>query len=331
MSKGKLVDSCNRHLNYLRISITDRCNLRCTYCMPDDRIPRLKHSEILRYEEILRVLQVGVSLGISKIRITGGEPLVRKGVYGFLDQLNRMEQLKDISLTTNGMLLAENIDRIYGSGIRRINISIDTLNRKKYEQITGLDGLPQVWKGIEAALEKGFSPIKLNIVALKGMNEDELEEMAKLSFKYPFHIRFIEQMPIGKAHLAPGKPLLAPVIKQRIGSLGRLLPVEKSFHDGPAQRYRIEGALGEVGFIPAISQHFCERCNRLRLTASGQLRPCLLSDRQEDLKGPLRAGCSDAEITNIFLKAVQHKPCDHNLNEDDSEGGVDGQMHAIGG
>ena len=331
MNQVKLIDSCNRHLNYLRVSITDRCNLRCTYCMPDDRIPRLKHSEILRYEEILRVLRVGVSLGISKIRITGGEPLVRKGVYGFLEQLNKMDQLKDISLTTNGMLLAESIDRIYASGIRRIDISIDTLDRRKYEQITGFDGLPQVWRGIEAARAKGFSPIKLNIVALKGINEDELEEMARLSFKYPFHIRFIEQMPIGKAQSAPGKPLLAPVIKQRISSLGRLLPVEKSFHDGPAQRYRIEGAIGEVGFIPAISQHFCDRCNRLRLTASGQLRPCLLSDRQEDLKGPLRAGCSDAEITKIFMKAVQHKPCDHNLTDDDSKTGVDGQMHAIGG
>ena len=299
--------------------------------MPDDRIPRMKHSEILRYEEILRVIRVGVSLGISKIRITGGEPLVRKGVYEFLDQLGRMSQLKDISLTTNGMLLADNIDRIYASGIRRINISIDTLNRERYSQITGIDGLPQVWKGIETAQAKGFSPIKLNIVALKGINEDELVDMARLSFKYPFHIRFIEQMPIGKAHAAPGKPLLAPVIKQRISTLGRLNTVEKTFHDGPAQRYRIEGAIGEVGFIPAISQHFCERCNRLRLTASGQLRPCLLSDRQEDLKGPLRAGCSDSDITDIFLKAVQHKPCDHNLTEDENEGGVDGQMHAIGG
>jgi cyclic pyranopterin phosphate synthase len=299
--------------------------------MPEDRIPRMKHSEILRYEEILRVIEVGVSLGISKVRITGGEPLVRKGVYGFLDRLNQMEPLKDISLTTNGILLSENIDRIYASGIRRINISIDTLKRERYKQITGFDGLPQVWQGIEAALDRGFSPIKLNIVALKGINEDELVDMARLSFKYPFHIRFIEQMPIGKAHTAPGKPLLAPLIKQCIGSLGRLQAVEKSFHDGPAQRYRIEGAIGEVGFIPALSQHFCERCNRLRLTAGGQLRPCLLSDRQEDVKGPLRKGCSDGDIRDIFLKAVEHKPCDHNLTDDENKGGVDGQMHAIGG
>ena len=300
MPELKLIDNCNRHLNYLRVSITDRCNLRCTYCVPEDRIPRMQHSEILRYEEILRVVRVGVSLGISKIRVTGGEPLVRKGVYEFLTELNRIDRLKDVSLTTNGMLLAENVDRIYAAGIRRINISIDTLKRERFKKITGIDGLEKVWQGIRAALGKGFSPIKLNVVALKGINEDELVDMAELSFRYPFHIRFIEQMPIGNSQSATGNPLLAPMIKQRISSLGQLQAVEKSSLDGPAQRYRFEGAMGEVGFIPAMSQHFCERCNRLRLTASGQLRPCLLSDRQEDLKGPLRAGCSDADIDGIF-------------------------------
>jgi cyclic pyranopterin phosphate synthase len=299
--------------------------------MPEERIPRLDHSEILRYEEILRIIRIGISLGISKIRITGGEPLVRKGVYPFLDRLNRMGGLRDVSLTTNGILLAENIDRIYQSGIRRINVSIDTLDRNRYRQITGVDGLPRVWRGIEAALEKGFSPIKLNVVALKGINEDELVELARLSFEYPFHIRFIEQMPIGNSQAAPGKLLLAPVIKQRIGTLGQLRKVERTIHDGPAQRYRLEGAIGEVGFIPAISQHFCERCNRLRLTASGQLRPCLLSDLQQDLKGPLRAGCSDDDIIDIFLKAVRLKPCDHHLIENNADNTCSGQMHAIGG
>jgi len=331
LPERKLIDNCNRHLNYLRVSITDRCNLSCTYCVPEDRIPRMRHSEILRYEEILRVVRVGVSLGISKIRVTGGEPLVRKGVYEFLAELNRIDRLKDVSLTTNGVLLAENIDRIYAAGIRRMNISIDTLKRERFKEITGFDGLEKVWQGIRAAQEKGFSPIKLNVVALKGINEDELVDMAGLSFSYPFHIRFIEQMPIGNARSATGKPLLAPQIKQRISSLGRLHAVEKSSLDGPAQRYRFEGAKGEIGFIPAMSQHFCERCNRLRLTASGQLRPCLLSDRQEDLKGPLRAGCSDADIAQIYLNAVHHKPCDHSLTVADGAERVNGQMSAIGG
>lgn len=331
MTKIKLIDSCNRHLNYLRVSITDRCNLHCTYCTPGERIPRLSHSQILSYEEILRVVRVGVSLGVTKIRVTGGEPLVRKGVIGFLNRLTSISRLKDVSLTTNGMLLEENIDRIYDAGIRRINVSIDTLNRERFKSITGVDGFERVWAGIRAAQDRGFSPIKLNIVALKGINEDELTEMARLSFDYPFHIRFIEQMPIGNTQLMPGKPLLAPVIKQRIGVLGHLELVEKAIHDGPAQRYRFEGALGEIGFIPALSQHFCNRCNRLRLTASGQLRPCLLSDRQEDMKGPLRAGCSDADIADIFFKAVRHKPCDHSVGSDEDEKRVEGQMNAIGG
>lgn len=331
MTEARLIDNCNRHLNYLRVSITDRCNLRCSYCMPEGRIERLQHPEILRYEEILRVVRVGVALGISKIRVTGGEPLVRKGVYDFLSDLTRIEQLKDVSLTTNAMLLADNIDRIYTAGIRRINISLDTLKRERFRKITGFDGFEQVWQGIWAAMDRGFSPIKLNVVALKGINEDELVDMAALSFKYPIHIRFIEQMPIGMTHPVPGTPLLAPIIKQRISTLGRLYPVEKSALDGPAQRYRFEGAIGEIGFIPAMSQHFCERCNRLRLTASGQLRPCLLSDQQQDLKGPLRAGCSDADIEGVFMAAVRQKPCDHNLRLDEDTGRVDGQMSSIGG
>ena len=331
MSEAKLIDNCNRHLNYLRVSITDRCNLHCSYCAPEDRIERLQHSEILRYEEILRIVRVGVSLGISKIRVTGGEPLVRKGVYDFLCDLTDMDEIKDVSLTTNAMLLADNIDRIYAAGIRRINVSIDTLKRERFHKITGIDGLEKVWQGIEAAVDRGFAPIKLNVVALKGINEDELEDMAALSFKYPFHIRFIEQMPIGMAHPQPGRPLLAPIIKQRIGGLGRLQPIEKSTLDGPAQRYRLEGAIGEIGFIPAMSQHFCERCNRLRLTASGQLRPCLLSDRQQDLKGKLREGCSDADIAAIYMAAVRQKPCDHNLKLDEDTGRVDSEMRSIGG
>lgn len=331
MPEIKLIDNCNRHLNYLRVSITDRCNLRCSYCVPEDRIERLEHREILRYEEIIRVVRVGVSLGISKIRVTGGEPLVRKGVYGFLSDLTAIDAIKDVSLTTNAIMLADNIDRIYAAGIRRINISIDTLKRERFLKITGVDGLEKVWQGIEAAVDRGFSPIKLNVVALKGINEDELEDMAALSFKYPFHIRFIEQMPIGMAHPQPGRPLLAPIIKQRIRGLGRLQPVEKSTLDGPAQRYRLEGAIGEIGFIPAMSQHFCERCNRLRLTASGQLRPCLLSDRQQDLKGPLREGCSDADIAEIYMSAVRQKPCDHNLRIDEDQNRVDSEMRSIGG
>ena len=331
MTTLKLIDPYNRHLNYLRISITDRCNLKCIYCVPRNLIGRLPHSEILKYEEILRIVRVGVQLGISKIRVTGGEPLVRKGVYDFLHQLSGLDGLTDLSLTTNGVSLKDNLEKIKAAGIRRINISLDTLNRKKYEEITGFDLFDRIWQGIEKALDMGFHPVKLNVVALNGINDDELTDMARLSFDYPLHIRFIEYMPIGESQLGNGPLLLAPEIKNRLcRELGQLISVRNSVNDGPAQRYRFEGAKGEVGFIHALSQHFCDRCNRLRLTASGQLRPCLLSDRHEDIKGPLRSGCSDEQLAEIFLKAVRHKPSDHNLTIGDPLR-VHGRMSAIGG
>jgi len=330
MLKQKLIDKYNRHLNYLRISITDRCNLQCMYCMPPGFIPRLHHNEILRYEEIIRIIKVGISLGISKVRITGGEPLVRKGVYDFLKQLATMDGLRDIALTTNGVSLKDNIEKIKAAGIKRINISLDTLSRNKYKEITGYDRFDQVWEGIELAHKNGFDPIKLNMVALSGINDDELADFARLSFSYPFHIRFIEYMPIGKSRMKYGPLLLVPEIKKRISTIGKIIPVKNSINDGPAERYKFEGAKGEIGFIGALSHHFCNRCNRLRLTASGQLRPCLLSDHHEDLKSLLRKGCSDEELAEIFLAAIRHKPSDHNLSISNPTE-VLSQMSSIGG
>jgi cyclic pyranopterin phosphate synthase len=330
LSELKLIDPCNRHLNYLRISITDRCNLKCIYCVPRDHITRLSHADILTYEEILRIVKVGIQLGISKVRVTGGEPLVRKGVYKFLSELSRISGLADLSLTTNGVALRDNLEKIKSSGIKRINISLDTLKRQKFAEITGLDLFDQVWQGIEKAQEMGFHPIKINVVALNGVNDDELVDMAHLSLQYPFHVRFIEYMPIGDSQMDNAPLLLAPEIKKRISVLGNLIPIRNSINDGPAQRYRFDGALGEVGFIHALSHHFCDSCNRLRLTASGQLRPCLLSGHQEDIKGPLRAGCSDDDLAQIFLQAVRHKPTDHNLAVGNPSR-VCGQMRAIGG
>jgi cyclic pyranopterin phosphate synthase len=326
----KLIDPCNRHLNYLRISITDRCNLKCIYCVPRDLITRLSHADILTYEEILRLVKVGIQLGISKVRVTGGEPLVRKGVYEFLGELSRISGLTDLSLTTNGVALKDNLEKIKAAGIKRINISLDTLKRQKFSKITGFDLFDQVWQGIEKALEMGFHPIKINVVALNGVNDDELLDMAHLSVEYPFHIRFIEYMPIGDSQMGNTPLLLAPEIKKRLSEIGKLIPIRNSINDGPARRYRFKGARGEVGFIHALSHHFCDRCNRLRLTASGQLRPCLLSGHQEDIKGPLRAGCSNEELAQIFFRAVRHKPSDHNLAIGNPSR-VCGQMRAIGG
>lgn len=331
MSNSKLSDQYNRHLNYLRISITDRCNLECLYCAPRDLVPKLGHKEILSYEEILRFIRISVRLGISKVRITGGEPLVRKDVCAFLSELVKINGISDISLTTNGVLLKDNIEGIRAAGVKRINVSLDTLKRLKFKEITGHDMFDQVWEGIEQAHKIGFDPIKLNVVILSGINDDEFLDFARLSFSYPFQIRFIEYMPIGNSRLIPGRPLLASEIKNRlVAALGELIPVERGINDGPAERFKFEGAKGEIGFICPISQHFCNRCNRLRLTASGQLRPCLLSDDQEDLKGPLRKGYSDSELAEIILKAARDKPLKHNLSIN-HPAGLSGQMHAIGG
>ena len=330
MPEPQLVDRYNRHLNYLRISITDRCNLRCIYCSPKSRLHRMSHADILRYEEILRLIGIGVNLGISKVRVTGGEPLVRKGATDFLSDLSKIQGLSEVTLTTNGVLLKDNIDRIKKAGLRRINISLDTLQRRKFHEITGDNIFDQVWAGIGAAKRFGFKPIKLNVVALRGVNDDELLDFAELTYDNPYHVRFIEFMPIGKSRMKFGPPLLVNEIKERLKPLGKMIPIEKEPDDGPAERFRMKNALGEIGFISALSHHFCGSCNRLRLTASGQLRPCLLSDHQLDLKRALRNGASDKKLADIFCQAVANKPSDHSLAANEPSG-VTCQMSSIGG
>jgi cyclic pyranopterin phosphate synthase len=326
----RLIDSYNRHLNYLRISITDWCNLRCKYCQPPEHILKLGHEDILRYEEILRIAQIGVAMGITKIRVTGGEPLIRKGVTRFLGELAALDGVQDLSLTTNGVLLEPNLDALRGAGVKRINVSLDTLIPEKFHQLTGRDQFQRVWSGILRAHEMGFHPIKINAVALRGINEDELGDLARLTYDYPFHIRFIEHMPIGTAEIGATVPLLTPEIKTRLESHGNLIPVSRSSQDGPAQRYRFDGAIGEVGFISAMSRHFCNRCNRLRLTAAGNLRPCLLSNYEVDIKTALRKGASEETLADIFLQAIRHKPSDHHMATRNPQP-VDGQMSKIGG
>lgn len=325
-----LTDRFNRTLTYLRISITDRCNLRCNYCTPDPFFPKLPHHEILSYEEILRLVNLLVSFGISKIRVTGGEPLVRNGVYSFLTRLHEVKSLSDISITTNGVLLQENIRRLKSAGVHRINISLDSLNREKYAKITGFDRFDRVWEGIHAALHEGFDPVKINVVAIKGVNDDELIDFARLSLSYPLHIRFIEYMPIGTQCMTLQRQMLAHDIKKIIETLGPLYPVLRNANDGPAERFRFKDAPGEIGFIRPISRHFCQDCNRLRLTASGQLRLCLLSNIQFDMKTQLRNGASDDEMIRLIFSAVQHKPQEHGLVCHEKAKVFD-QMFAIGG
>lgn len=327
----QLIDPYQRRLNYLRISVTDRCNLRCRYCTPSQGIDKLRHEDILTYEEIIRVVTLAVRMGVNKIRLTGGEPLVRKEIDTLFPALTRLPRLEDISLTTNGIYLSDHLHHIKASGIRRINISLDTLKPDIYRFITGFDGVHTVWGAILQAADMGFHPIKLNTVVLKGINEKEVLELADLSKKYPFHIRFIEYMPGGFVDSSTElRHVPNSLLKKRLSTSGRLIPVPRADMDGPTVRFKFEGAPGEIGFISPLTHHFCETCNRLRLTANGHLRPCLFSDWEVDLKIPMREGADDMQLAQIFLKAAENKPRSHRLASASSVS-LEGKMSAIGG
>lgn len=309
-------DSYNREISYLRVSVTDRCNLRCLYCMPKEGVSLLGHDDILYYEEILRVIRQAVALGIAKVRITGGEPLVRRGLLVFLDALKRLP-LEDLSLTTNGILLEVYAEKLFDAGIRRINVSLDSLHPEKYARITRGGNLHSVLRGIEKAERVGFTPIKINTVALRGINDDEIVDIARLTLEKPYQVRFIELMPTGRVDAKmPERYLSTDIIMARIGAFRKLHAVDGKSRgiDGPARIYRMEGAAGEIGFISPVSHHFCDLCNRLRLTADGHLRSCLLSDDELDLKTPLRAGCTDDELRDLILQSVRRKPKRHDLD-----------------
>ncbi|ACN16662.1 MoaA2 [Desulforapulum autotrophicum HRM2] len=323
--------SFHSKVNYLRISVTDRCNLACCYCVPKDQLPLLTHRDIARYEEILRIIQISCRLGITKVRITGGEPLVRRGIVDFIETVAKLEEIQDLSITTNGVLLQKNAHALKAAGLNRINISLDTLKPERFQQITGKDLFNQVWKGIMEVTAQGFSPIKLNTVIMKGTNDDEIDALAGLTLEYPFHIRFIEYMPMGNAAMDLGQQVLIPEIRNTIEhTFGPLQPVERDLNDGPARRFKIPGAKGEIGFISPVSSHFCHECNRLRLTSSGAIRPCLLNNLEYDILTPLRAGATDDELSSIIKKGIRNKPGSHNLGTDNFTR-IDSQMFSIGG
>lgn len=341
-----LVDQFSRTISYLRLSLTDRCNLRCIYCMPEDDQDRdsqvktgkfLPHAELLSYEELVRVVRLAVSLGMNKLRLTGGEPLVRKGILGFIEELARLEGLAEVRLTTNGVLLAEYAERLYAHGIRHINISLDTLVREKFLQITGRDSFDKVWEGLMAAKRLGFR-VKLNVVAMKGVNDDEFQDFARLALEQPFQVRFIEFMPVGdKNSWQKEKFISSEEIKLLIGELGSLAPSGRSHGEGPARMYSFQGKdgrSGSLGFISPISHHFCDQCNRLRLTSEGRLRACLLSDRETDLKVLLRGGASDQELIEAIRQTILNKPQGHTLQQDllgPDRQTCSGRMSRIGG
>jgi len=323
----------NRTINYLRISVTDRCNFRCKYCIPTSPFTVIEHKKIARYEEILKITKLACELGITKVRITGGEPFVRKNIFSFLEKLCTIECLNDVSITTNGALLTRGkIKKLSALGIKRLNFSLDTLDPEKFARITRRDRFQRVWESIITSHELGISPVKVNAVVLKGINDDEIEDIAALTLDFPFHIRFIEYMPMGDSDVEKDQQMLTKEIKEKIESrFGELTPVQRTANDGPAKKFQIAKAKGIIGFITPISSHFCDDCNRLRLTSRGTLRPCLLNNYEKDILNPLRNSASDDELKKIILAALTKKPSFHGLNDLSAKSIPISHMTSIGG
>lgn len=317
-TNAKLIDGFGRAITYFRISVTDRCNLRCTYCMPGGGVEKLGHDEILSLEEIAKAARAAVGLGITKIRLTGGEPLLRKNIASLMAALAALRPKPDLRITTNGLLLEKSLPLFARHGFSTINVSLDSLDPGRYGAITGLSperahrAHAAVLGGIRAALKHGGFQVKLNCVALGGINQDEMEAFAKLTRESALAVRFIEYMPVGR-HTPFRQDRFYPA-KNIINRLKRLGPLEELPTipgEGPARRFKLAGARGELGVISAVSSHFCDACNRLRLTAAGGLAPCLFSSRVMDLKGPLRAGADDQALAAILARAVALKPKGH--------------------
>ncbi|MEA1939076.1 MAG: GTP 3',8-cyclase MoaA [Candidatus Caldatribacteriota bacterium] len=338
---NKLIDNFGREISYLRVSITDRCNYRCIYCRPEKEFKFIPHQEILRYEEIVEIVQEAVNLGITKVRITGGEPLVRKGVVDFIKKLREIKKLKDISLTTNGFFLSEYAEKLKDAGLNRVNISLDSLQEEKYKKITRGGSLEKALKGIDSALKAGLLPIKINTVVMKGINNDEVDDFVKLTLKRPLNVRFIELMPSGEEVIDNFRNEFISVqeIKEKLIRSYLLHPIKIATSNGPAKYFQIEGGKGTVGFINALSQHFCKTCNRIRLTSEGKLRPCLFSDKEVDIKKAIREIVGDKK-NELFLRkkiirdklkeAVILKPKGHTLNIKNQKN-MPFQMSRIGG
>jgi cyclic pyranopterin phosphate synthase len=304
---SKLVDTYDRTINYIRISVTDRCNLRCKYCV-DGSFGFIPHTEILSYEEILRFAKIAARLGVKKVRLTGGEPLARKDIGYLLKEINSIEGIDDVSLTTNGVFLGERIEELKEAGLKRINISLDTMKKERFAFITGVDAFDDVIKGIEKAVYAGLNPIKVNTVIIKGFNDDEILNFVKAAKKWNHHVRFIEFMPFGDSTLWNSTDIItSQQIEDVIRTTYNLIP-SISRENGPAKMFDIEGGSGKIGFISPVSTHICSECNRLRLTSSGMIRPCLFSDTEYDVKALLRGGKSDEEIIEFVKEVVRVKP-----------------------
>jgi cyclic pyranopterin phosphate synthase len=335
---SRMQDRYGHHISYLRVSITDRCNERCTYCMPQELQEWLPREEILSYEETLRLIRVAAGLGLSKVRITGGEPLTRRGVIDFVRELPKIHGIRSIGLSTNGTLLGREIapgqttaKALREAGVQSINVSLDTLDPTVYSQITGRDFHAEVLGGIEAAIGAGFDQIKLNTVLMRGRNEDQLIPLIEFAATRNLLLRFIEMMPVSTREVLNESNFMSVFEAKRFidSAYGSLIPEKKFRTNGPATYYRIPRRAQYIGFIGAMSNlHFCENCNKLRLTCDGKLRPCLGSYLEFDIMRPLRAGASDERLKQFFLDVVERKPREHEFRNNYQP---NRKMVAIGG
>ena len=332
MGQEHLVDRFNRIATNLRVSVTDICNLRCTYCMSEDT-QFIDESKIMTFDEIDRLIQIAVSLGVNKVRITGGEPLVRRNLPDLISRVLEVDGIKDVSLTTNGIGLAKQAQALYDAGLRRINVSLDTLSKAKFQQITRRKALAKVLDGLKEASRCGFAPIKINAVTMRGFTEEEVVKLVSFARENSYEMRFIEFMPLDADDIW-GQNMFVPK-KELIDEIRKLYPLEpvesssKSKHE-TAKNYQFKDGLGRVGFISSVSEPFCGQCNRIRLTADGKIRTCLFSMREHDLKQLLRSEASDTEIVEWLKSVVLQKEERHHIGETDFEQ-PDRTMSAIGG
>lgn len=318
-----MIDQFGRRVEYLRISVTDKCNLRCVYCMPEEGLPWLKREQLLSYEEIEQVVRTMAGMGLRRVRITGGEPLVRKDLPELISLLSAVPEIEDLSLSTNAVLLEDQAEALRSAGVQRLNVSLDSLQPDRVDTIARRPGsYPKIMAGLDAAERVGFDPIKINVVLIRGQNDDEIADFAEITRTRPWHIRFIEMMPTGaNLELSAKQFISCNEALRQIEKIDALEPVAGPFGNGPARYYRFSGAPGTIGVITPMSHNYCDRCNRMRLTADGQLRPCLFGSIQTNLRDPLRAG---DDLVPHIIRTLEIKPERHYLiqGSDAGSGGL---------
>ncbi|MBT8489072.1 MAG: GTP 3',8-cyclase MoaA [Gemmatimonadetes bacterium] len=318
-----MIDQHGRRIEYLRVSVTDKCNLRCVYCMPVEGLPWLKREELLTYEEIASIVRTMAGMGLRRVRITGGEPLVRRDLPDLVRMIAEVPEIEDLSLSTNAVLLGDQAEELKSAGVQRLNVSLDSLQPDRVDAIARRPGsFPKIMEGLDAAERAGFEPIKINVVLIRGQNDDEIEDFAEITRQRPWHVRFIEMMPTGaNLDLSANQFISCTEALRRIEAIDALEPVAGPFGNGPARYHRFPGAPGTIGVITPMSHNYCDRCNRMRLTADGQLRPCLFGSIQTNLRDPLRSG---DDLVPRIVETLRIKPERHYLiqGSDAGSGGL---------